>query len=806
MPSYDVFISYSRAADGELAPALQRGLRRLAKPFYRRAALRVFRDRTGLAIEESLWGAIVRALDASRHFVLLASPASARSAWVRREVRHWLAAPRERPPLVVLTEGEVAWDGAAQDFDWGRTDALPRELAGAYADEPLWLDLRWARNEEQVSLRHPGFRDAVADLAATLHGVSKDQIAGRDIREHRRTMAAVWSAVTGLVVLTLLAVAAAYVAHRNEQRALSRLLAAQAASVLEERRFDLALLLAAEALARHDTTEARSALINAVQGQPRLVTWLHGAGKVRHLAFSPSGSLLASASSDRRVRLWDVADHRLLGPPLAAPDEATPRGLAFSPDGQSLAVTTAGGVRLWDLTSDAPARQGPPGPAPAWVARSEAIDPRAQGLLDRLEQRPRRFAVDPAGRRLATADGHAVQVRSLTSGEPLGAPLSAQAPYVRALAFSAGGGLLASGSSDGTIALWDLDAPPLMGRRLKGHATSTNAVAFSPEGRYLASAGYSGEVALWEVPSGSRRAGPTPPTGARVIRFHRDGTALLSHGAQTVRWGVPALERMASAPAVPRGAAAAVAPDLAGVAIGTNAGEVSLWDVAGGARLWASAEGHSNRLLALAFSPGGERLASAGNDRTVVVWDAVTGTRLGGPLQGHGRAIADLDFTRQGAWLASYDSHGTLRVWDVDSGEPVARALQRDDDYAGSSAMALAPDGRLAATSGDGGAIRLWDVTSARPLGQPLEGHPGDVVAMAIGPRGRWLASGGLGGALVLWDLRPASWARRACTMANRDLTAQEKVLYLGREAGDDAPGVCAAGKWGLRRRFVARQ
>src|ERR1700688_1662447 len=88
---YDGFISYSHAADGRLAPALQEGLQRLAKRWNSRRALRIFRDETGLSTNPHLWTAIETALDESAWFVLLASPEAAGSEWVNKEVAHWLA-------------------------------------------------------------------------------------------------------------------------------------------------------------------------------------------------------------------------------------------------------------------------------------------------------------------------------------------------------------------------------------------------------------------------------------------------------------------------------------------------------------------------------------------------------------------------------------------------------------------------------------------------------------------------------------------------------------------------------------------
>src|ERR1051326_6779259 len=87
---YKAFISYSHAADGKLAPALQTGLERFAKPWYRLRALRIFRDKTGLAVTPELWGAIQKAMAASEYFILLASPSAAQSRWVCQEIEYWL--------------------------------------------------------------------------------------------------------------------------------------------------------------------------------------------------------------------------------------------------------------------------------------------------------------------------------------------------------------------------------------------------------------------------------------------------------------------------------------------------------------------------------------------------------------------------------------------------------------------------------------------------------------------------------------------------------------------------------------------
>ena len=84
------------------------------------------------------------------YFQGLASPAAATSDWVRKEIAHWLSTHPPESVLIVLTDGELAWDNEAGDFDAGRSTALPEEMRGVFADEPLHVDLRWARAEAQL--------------------------------------------------------------------------------------------------------------------------------------------------------------------------------------------------------------------------------------------------------------------------------------------------------------------------------------------------------------------------------------------------------------------------------------------------------------------------------------------------------------------------------------------------------------------------------------------------------------------------------------------------------------------------------
>jgi len=335
--AYSAFMSYSHAADGKLAPALHSALHAFARPWYRLRALHIFRDQTNLPVTPRLWSGIKAALDESSYFILLASLQAAASIWVRQEIEYWL---RARPPdriLIALTDGTLEWDRSAGAFSADRTTALPEPLLRAFAEEPLYLDLRWARADADLSLREPKFRDAVAELAATLHGRSKDELVGEDVRQHRRTQIVAWSAIAALTVLTLSSAIAAYlavqqrdIAIQQSRVALARQLAAQSNAIRAQfpDQLPLAVLLAVESAGLHRSFEGNQALRAGLALLPKTTHSYpyenHGGGeRIRALAFSPDGNFLAAARDDGTAELLDLRQPKARTPLSPAEKPAT---------------------------------------------------------------------------------------------------------------------------------------------------------------------------------------------------------------------------------------------------------------------------------------------------------------------------------------------------------------------------------------------------------------------------------------------------------------------------------------------------
>src|SRR5579862_3878926 len=185
---YSAFISYSHTADSAIAPALQSALHRFAKPWYKLRAVHIFRDQTNLAVNPALWSSIRDALDQSSFFILLASPEAAASPWVAKEAEYWIGKNGLSHFLIVLTGGALKWDHSTVSFSPERTNALPPSLLHSFPEEPLFLDLRWARDSAApLRLREPRFHEAILQLASTLRNQPKDELDGADIRFQRQT-------------------------------------------------------------------------------------------------------------------------------------------------------------------------------------------------------------------------------------------------------------------------------------------------------------------------------------------------------------------------------------------------------------------------------------------------------------------------------------------------------------------------------------------------------------------------------------------------------------------------------------------
>ncbi|MFC3895195.1 hypothetical protein ACFOWZ_27240 [Lentzea rhizosphaerae] len=342
---YDAFISYNRKADWINALRLQRLIRRVGRPWNQPGSLRVFRDTTNLRLSPSLKHSLVDALDRTDTFVLMASPDSAKSEWVRFEVDHWRQHREQNKFVIVHTAGEIHWDDQRGDFDWDRTTALPREIEGWYGDQPIWGTIVADGTRRRAAL----LRDVAVSIAAQLYGVEKDRLHNEDeleLRKTRRAWRATFSvlamAVVGVLIAGAIAVWQGGEASTQEQNALSRRLAGASESQLANS-LDVASLLAARAFRTDANPQTRAALFRAVTTSGSLVRYLPFEAEITRLATSADGSAIVVGLRDGKVLRWRLAD----GKPEQLVDLAAEvTALAVNENGDTVIAADVSSVRL----------------------------------------------------------------------------------------------------------------------------------------------------------------------------------------------------------------------------------------------------------------------------------------------------------------------------------------------------------------------------------------------------------------------------------------------------------------------------
>jgi WD40 repeat protein len=295
--------------------------------------------------------------------------------------------------------------------------------------------------------------------------------------------------------------------------------------------------------------------------------------EVSSVAFNQNGTILASASFDHTVRLWNTSTHKQMGQPLEGQTGAL-MTVALSPDGK---IVASGGddqtVQLWN------------------TATHDRIV-----TLDQQPGRVNSVAFSPDGKLLASgSDNDTVMLRkAATTYANVYFIQPAHTGGVFTVAFSPDSKILAVGGRNGTVRLWSTATGQPIGQALHGHNGRVNSVAFSPDGKLLASGGQDHTARLWDIRTYKQISEPfNCHSPVLSVAFSHDGKT---------------------------------------VACGTENFSVLLWDTSTAKQKGPPLHVCNGEVFSVAFSPVGNTFATGCGDDTVRLWNAATGGQIGNSM------------------------------------------------------------------------------------------------------------------------------------------------------------------------------
>ncbi|QXJ25740.1 protein kinase [Actinomadura graeca] len=729
---------------------------------------------------------------------------------------------REFDQLVSSRDGEVVLARPALPHAWERMHTwIKSDLQGLHVHAQLRSAARaWRQHGRQPSdvLGGTAFRQALEWASAPgrlttaaerqfLDACAQVQIA---IARRNRIVAAVMA-----VLLVIIAGAAAWAfreqnesgrqrdrAVAGQRAATSRALAARG-ELLKDAEPATAARLAATAWGVSPTDEARAAVDGLLAAPFRGESRDH-TKRVVDVAVSPDGRLVASASFDGTVRVWN----RVTGEHVIALRGDAFFDVAFSPDGRTLgaAATT---IRLWDVATRRELPDKIPGSSRVVFSPDGRMLATGGAKVTLWDLRSRTAVRSlPAGAgtgtlvfspdsRIFASGGSPVRLWSTATGQRLNtSPADVLNGEVAFL--PDGKHVVLLGQPDAAIndpelhgdkaGIWILDSTThdITGPFFPPNTANALTLAVSPDGSTIATGDEKGKLYLWDTATAQPLGDPIKAHGEFItgLAFTSDGSTVVSSSYDTVVRAWNAKVRRPVGPAIQEaGIADMTALTSDSILTITQGGQLKTWDGPKGAvKTAALPQPHLDAIELMAVSPDQRTLAtgsSPGATSTIFqLWDLPSRRPLTGSITVPNAArFGAMAFSPDSRHLATVGWGGGLTIWDARTGKRTAGPLGRSKSY-----LAYSADGHTIATANGidlptGNhtydlTIHLWDTRTGRERTPALTGHTGQLTGLAFSPDGATLASSAVDGTVRLWNVTSGKQTGNSLTTSTVPVTA----------------------------------
>lgn len=634
MKKYNAFISYRHSQQGQkYAVALEKALKKYAKPYPWSVPVKVFRDEKHMVPNNDLPTAIKEGLDQSEYLIFLAEKGAAKSTWCREELEYWCGVLKRSDKLIIVRiKDNIFFNHKDKLIDWDKTNAIPKEL-GAYVNSiPLYLDLKWAIRDSDRTLENLKFKEVINAITAKFKGKTPEEINDEEIRFHKRNKR-IKNFAIGLLLVFLFVLTGVTIWALNSQReAVANALISQSLYNSKIGNSTKGFELAKKAVELQDTEESRIALYNSFFKHPYAPVSPYFRNfkedeKFSNFALSPTEDKIVTISNDSIAKLWNFDGQFIT---ILEGHSGTIKTVKYSDDGKFIMTIGGDGFAIiWDnkgkyLTSIGGQKN---------FVFDAFFSHNSKHILT-CHVTPFALLWDIEGNLLNKFEGHTAAV--LQGG------------------FSHDDRLVFTASQDSSIRIWNVEKPNFgeLVSIINGHSSEFIVAEFSPTENILLSGPFVPDSKLVPMEEKNSILSKITPSGTDAKLWTKEGKEIASVHAG--RFSGP---RQIS-----------FSKDGNFFATLSVSNNLRIWDKKG--NLVNILQGHTDHLISSEFLHGGREIMTISHDKTIKIWD-IYNIYFEAPIKynlvGHSNTLIKAQVEpRLSKKLYSVGLDSLIKVWDID--------------------------------------------------------------------------------------------------------------------------------------------